>query len=372
MKHLVGIIINSPKQKDLELMVRHRSIHTVPIGGKYRLIDFSLSNIVNSGISKIGVIGSYMYRSLVDHLGSGEEWNLSSKSNDLAILHGGKNIKIGEITRINLQDFIDNEAFFTKVSSSVEDVVLCGCNIICNFDLKEAIKFHRENQADITMVHKEDYTGELSDNEAVMEVMDHKVTKLGYSADRRAQSHNVYADMMIIKKELLQNIIEDVKTTGEIDLLDVITNNLENLNIFAYPIEGYFKIINSRKSYFDCSMELLHAEIQREIFHGERKIYTKTKDNHPAIYSVNSKIKNSLVASGTIINGSVENAIISREAIIEEGVKIKNSVIMQNCVIEKDTIIVNAILDKYVRVTSGKVLVGTEKEPLMIRKDSVI
>lgn len=372
MKNLVAIIINSANQKDLGYLVGHRSIHTVPLGGKYRLIDFPLSNLVNSGVNKIGVIGSYMYRSLVDHLSSGREWNLSSKSNDLAILHGGKNFKMGEITRINLQDFIDNDAFFSKISQNVEDIMICGCNIVSNFNVEEVIEYHRKNEADVTMIYKENYIGEVLNKEVILDIEDKTVNKITYCSEVAPRCSNVYVDMMIIKKKLLVNIIDYVKNTGEIDLLDVIKNNIKTLKISGFPLVGYVKIINSRKSYFDCSMDLLKPEIQKELFYGERKIFTKTKNNHPAKYSIESRVKNSLVASGAKVKGSIENSIVSRDAKIEEGAKIKNSVIMQNCVVGKDTIIVNAILDKYVKVTEGKVLVGTENEPLMIKKDSII
>lgn len=372
MRNVVGIIINSPNQSDLGELVSHRSIHTIPIGGKYRLIDFALSNMVNSGIKNIGVIGSYLYRSLVDHLGSGEEWNLSAKSNDLAILHGGRNVKIGEITRINLQDFIDNEAFFTKISKEVENFVICGCNIVYNFDLTEALDFHKKKEADITMVFKRDYQGQILNKEVIMQTEEGMVKEIIYSADKRTTDANVFVDTLVIKKEILLDILENVKKTGSIDLIDIIKDNLGALRVAGYYLNGYVKIINSIKSYFDCSMDMLNLDIQKELLHSDRKIYTKAKDNHPAKYNHNSEAKNALVASGTNIKGHIENSIIFREAKIEEGAKVKNCVIMQQCIIGENSVIVNAILDKYVKIGSNKILVGTEKEPLIIKKDSIV
>ncbi len=372
MRNVVGIIINSPNQSDLGELVSHRSIHTVPIGGKYRLIDFALSNMVNSGINNIGVIGSYLYRSLVDHLGSGEEWNLSEKSNDLAILHGGRNVKIGEITRINLQDFIDNEAFFTKINKEVEHFVICGCNIVYNFDLTEALDFHKKKEADITMVFKRDYQGQILNKEVILKTDYGMVKEIIYSADQRDTDSNVFVDTLVIKKEVLLDILQSVKMTGSIDLIDIIKDNLNALKVAGYYLNGYVKIINSIKSYFDCSMDMLDMEVQKELLHSDRKIYTKAKDNHPAKYNMHTQIKNSLVASGTNIQGQVENSIIFREAIIEEGAKVKNCVIMQQCVIGENSVVVNAVLDKYVKIGSNKILVGTVKEPLIIKKNSII
>ena len=155
MNNAIGVIINNYNQKDLGLMASHRSTHTVPIGGKYRLIDFSLSNLVNANIRKIGIVGSNRYRSLVDHLGSGAEWNLSNKSSDLAILHGGKNAKIGEVTRINLQDFLDNRGFITRVLPTIEHVAIFGCNIVSNVDVDDVLNYHVKNNEDLKMIYKD-------------------------------------------------------------------------------------------------------------------------------------------------------------------------------------------------------------------------
>ncbi len=372
MKQVVGIIINSPNQRDLGELVSHRSIHTVPIGGKYRLIDFSLSNMVNSGLRNIGVIGSYQYRSLVDHLGAGEEWNLSSKSNDLAILHGGRNVKIGGITRINLQDFLDNKAFFSKISSGVEHFVISGCNIVYNMDLTEVLDHHKRKQADITMVYKRDYQGEILNKEVTLKTEDGSVQDIVYSREKRESGANVFIDTLIIKKKVMMDILEMVGTTGSIDLIDIIRDNLVNLKVAGYYMEGYVKIINSIKSYFDCSVEMLEDEVQKELFHSNRTIYTKTKDNHPAKYGPHASVKNAFVASGTQIEGHVENSIIFREAKIKPGAKVKNCIIMQQCEIGENSVLVNAILDKYVVIREGKIMVGTEEEPLIIKKDAVV
>jgi glucose-1-phosphate adenylyltransferase len=373
MKRIAGIIINCPNQNNLEAMTGHRSIHTVPFGGKYRLIDFPLSNFVNSGIRKIGVIGSYKYRSLADHLGSGEDWNLSSKSNDLSILHGGKNKKIGEITRISIQDLIDNKAFFRKIADTTDHILLSNCNSLSNIDVEEIFDFYKEKEADVVMVYKPNYTSDdLYKGVAVEVKRNGEIIKILNNSDECMDHFNLYAGMMFIKLDILENIIEDAEESGELDLMDVVQSNLDRLKVYGFEMNGYLKIVNSLKSYFDASMYLLDPEIQRELFYSKRKIYTKTKDNHPTKYNDKSKIRNSIIASGAHINGTVENSIIFREATIAEGAVIRNSVIMQNCVIEKNTEIINGILDKYVRLTEGKVLKGTEEKPILIKKDSVI
>lgn len=375
MKNTVGVIINSQNQKDLDKMLLNRSIHTVPIGGKYRLIDFTLSNMINSGISKLGVIGSYKYRSLVDHLGKGENWNLSSKSNDLSILHGGKNVKVGQITRINLQDFLDNIAFFKKIPSTTKYFVISGCNIVSNMDMKEAVHYHIDNDADITMIYKKDYEGEIYDQEITLctEGGDGKeITNMLHCGEEGNSCENIFMDMIIINKDTFMDILENAQQSGAIDLLDVIFKNLSSLKVIGYSYEGYIRIINSINSYFDCSMELLNPETMEKLFFGNYVIHAKSKDNHPTKYGTQSRVKNSLIASGAKIYGTVENSIVSRGVVVEPGARVKNSIVMQKCIIRSDAVLVNAILDKYVVITESKILVGTEDKPLVMEKDLVL
>ncbi len=375
MKNTVGVIINSPNQKDLDKLLVNRSIHTIPIGGKYRLIDFTLSSMINSGISKLGVIGSYKYRSLVDHLGSGENWSLSSKSNDLSILHGGKNVKIGQITRINLQDFLDNISFFKKIPSTTEYFVISGCNIVSNMDMKKAVDYHIDNEADITMIYKKDYEGEIYNKEIALCTNDEdgkEIKDILYCGENRDKCQNIFMDMIIINKKTFMEVLENAQKSGAIDLLDVITKNLDTFKVIGYGYEGYIRIINSINSYFDCSMDLLNVETRKRLFFGEDRVHAKSKDNHPTKYSSQSRVKNSLIASGAKIYGTVENSIVSRGVVIEQGARVKNCIIMQKCTIGSDAVVVNAVLDKYVEITNSKILVGTESKPLVIEKDLVL
>ena len=331
--------------------------------------------MINSGISKLGVIGSYKYRSLVDHLGKGENWSLSSKSNDLSILHGGKNAKIGQITRINLQDFLDNMSFFKKIPSTTKYFVISGCNIVSNMDVKDAVHYHIDNEADITMIYNKDYEGEIYNKEISLCTKggDGKEIKDIFHCDEdRDKCQNIFMDMMIINKKTFIEILENAQASGAIDLLDVIMNNLDALKVIGYQYDGYIRIINSISSYFDCSMDFLDEEHRKKLFYGKRRIHAKSKDNHPTKYSTQSKVKNSLIASGAKIYGTVENSIVSRGVIIKPGARIKNCIVMQKCIIGNDAVIVNGILDKYVEITDNKIFVGTDDKPLIVEKDLVL
>lgn len=368
MRKSIGVVINPPTYVHLDELVAHRSTHTIPYGGKFRIIDFPLSSLVNSDLRKVGIIGTDKYRSLIDHIGTGQEWSLSKKSNDLAILHGGKHAKIGSHTRINLQDFYDNIVFFTKGNVEVEDVIIMGCHVVCNIDFGDTLKQHRENQNDVTMIYQNNYQGKLTGHEAQLEIEGARVSRI--HDVRHHEEVPLFLDMLIIKKKLLLETIEIAYNTRDLDLIDIIASNLKGLNVGAHEYEGYVRLINNIQSFFQGNLDLKQPEIVSELFLGKKKIHTKIRDHHPAKYAPNSITKNSIIGSGSKIYGLVDNSIVARESYIGVNAKIKNCILMDDCMIGDGVVLENAILDKDVTISNGKVLVGTEDSPLVIPKGS--
>lgn len=346
MKKVAGVIINSSNQFDLDHMVEHRSIHTIPIGGKYRLIDFPLSNLVNMADDLyVGVIGSYNYRSLADHIRQGQDWNLSRKSNDLHVLQGDRSAKIGQVVRIPIQDFIDNRGFFDRMTNNIKHIVISGTNIVANINLKDILKTHKQNNADVTLLYKKDYQGKIKDKEVRLNVRDDQVTGLTYN-DHAENSRNIFMDSLIINKDLFMDILREAGRRGRVDFIEMVEECLDSHRIEAYNIPGYVKLINSIDAYYECSMDMLKPEIYQELFKSPRHIYTKSKDNHPTVYGKNAKLKRAMVASGAIVKGSVENSIISRNTLISDNVKIMNSIIMQGVVVEEGAVVKDSIIAK--------------------------
>lgn len=370
MKKIAGVILNSSNQLDLDALLKHRSIHTIPIGGKYRLIDFPLSNLVNMTQDlHVGVVGSYNYRSLVDHLKQGQDWNLSRKSNDLLILQGDRSAKIGQVSRISIQDFVDNHEFFNKLSDDTEHLVLSGTNVISNIDYQAILEEHERLDADITLLYKENYQGDIQNKEVRIVVEGNDVKELIYSEKKQSKGE-LFIDSLIINRKLFMMILEEAEKRGLIDFIELINLCLKDCVVKAYSVPGYVKIINSLQSYFECSMDLLTCDVNSELFKQERKVYTKSKDNHPTVYGKEAEVKKALVASGAIVNGKIEDSIVFRNATIHKGAKIKNSVIMQGAVVEEDAVVVNAILDKNAVVKKGEFITSTTKEPILVQKRS--
>ncbi|MFC4386901.1 glucose-1-phosphate adenylyltransferase subunit GlgD [Gracilibacillus marinus] len=370
MKRTVGIITNSSNMTNLDGLIGHRSIHTIPIGGKYRLIDFPLSNLVNLNEDiYIGVIGSYNYRSLVDHLKQGQDWNLSRKSNDLLVLQGDRSVKIAPVGRLSVQDFLDNEPFFDKLPEEVENIIISGCNIVANLEMEKILEEHQETNADITMLYKQNYQGYMLDQELFLQLENNEVKKIYYSSNK-VQNQNLFIDTFIIKRTVFLNMLREAKRRRIIDFIEIIQQCLDQIHIHSYPVSGYVKMIHSLQAYYECSMELIKCATHVELFKNQRKIYTKSKDNHPTVYGQLAKVKRAMVASGAIVNGSIEDSIVFRNTNIGHGAKVKNSIIMQGAVVGEDAVVVNAILDKNVRIRPGEFITSHTTEPILIKKRS--
>ncbi len=372
MKNVMGIINVSRRDELLRELTSLRCIASVPFGGRYRLIDFVLSSMVNSGIYNVGVFTLNKYRSLMDHLGFGKEWDLNRKRDGLFILPPPINYPFGYY-RGDMQNFYCHIDYFHR--SKQEYVVIAGSNIVCNIDFNEAFAIHQETRADITVFYQEitsEEEEEFAQSRRIVVDEDGRVTDIEDKTGR-IKSNKVFIEMFIMKKTLFIDIIEESNKMEYSNLIrDGLIRNLNRLNIFAFHYSGYLAIINSVNNFFKHNMDLLKKEVWQELFFKPGLIYTKVKDEPPAKYMDQASVVNSLVANGCIIEGRVENSILSRGVKVHPGAIIKNSIVMQRNEVGKNARIENAILDKEVYVSEGKELIGEKNQPLLIGKKSVI
>lgn len=370
MKDTLGIILPQVgDDSDLEPLLGHRTIGTLPFGGRYRLIDFNLSNIVNSGINKVGIIGSIKYSSIIDHLGTGKEWLLSRKTNDLSILTGSVNRKIGGNYKINMLDFILNKSFFER--SNADKIVLAGPNIVTTFSFNDADRVFEKNDADIVLIYRPDEHSFATIKSDVFLTLDgRRVTDLTFARDDHTD--HKYADMMIIKRETLLKIIETAEKSEEYDLMQIIMDNLDSLKVYGWEHEGYINRVFSIQKYYQASMDLLKYDVLKELFLSGQPVYTKTKDNHPTRYGYDTNITDCIVGSGGYIDGEMKHSIVFREVEVEKGSKIQNSIMMQKCIIGKNVVLDHVIFDKEVTVRDNTNLIGTVEEPIVLKKGTVI
>ncbi len=368
LKNVIGVINLVNEKQYLKELTSHRCLSAVPFGGRYRLIDFTMSNFIHADITKVAVFTKEKYRSIMDHLGSGKEWDLDRRNGGLFILPP---THPDELIKGDLQQFHDHIEFFHR--SPEDTVVISPGHHVCKMDFQEIVEHHKNSNADITVVYK-DFDGEPVDKPIYHKYAirnDGRVKNIElYTSPEQGES--VGLETFVIKKDLLIEIIKTCCENGEYDFLkDGIKANLHHLKVNSYHYKRYFPFIHSISSFYKSNMDFLNPELAQDFFYDTWDIYTKIKHEAPVKYSISSKVSNSLVANGCDIEGTVENSIIFRGVKIRKGAVVKNSIIMQKGEINEGTYIENVITDKQVKITSEQVVIG-DSIPRIVKKADVV
>ncbi|PNR98748.1 glucose-1-phosphate adenylyltransferase [Petrotoga mexicana DSM 14811] len=371
---VAGLILSGSTKDNLDKLTLKRTSAAVPVFGKYRAIDFTLSNMVNSGITNVGVFTQYNPRSLMDHLGSGKEWNLDRKRGGLFILQPFISPQSRKMYYEGTADAIFQNLTFLR--RSYEDFVLIGSgDHIYNMDFRPLFKYHVKNGADVTLLTKtvEDRIN-FSQYGQVITDENNKITRI-YEKDSEYRSNKIFLGVYFINKAFLMEILYANVPNGKFDLLkDIIIPNLSRMRVFSYEFDGYWKNIKkSVEDYYNTNMDILKEEVRNELFYSpERKIYTKLKDSAPPKINVNAEVSNSFVSDGCIINGVVRNSVLSRDVYIGAGSVIEDCIVLQGSYLEEGSVIRKTIIDKNVRIRSGKKLEGIGNEINVIEKGAVL
>ncbi len=373
MSNVIGLIYANSVTENLQGLALRRPIAAVPFGGRYRMLDFALSSMVNSGIRTIGVFTPHHYRPLLDHLGAGKAWFLDRKDGGLFILPGAIHGLSGKNHTFCVKDLQSNIEYLEK--DYAENVIITRGEQIFNMNFKNALEFHNDKHADVTLIYKGiNSLGDQSDEVFLEMDEEQKVTNVlnKKSLERGLLTQPLFVNMLIIRRQLLLEIVEKYSSLGCIDLIDIFSSNLEVLKIYGSPTCSLIGRIRTLKDYFDRSMDLLNLEVRGKLLLGPDQIHTKIKDNPPTQYTSHAKVSNSLIASGCSISGEVINSIIFRGVIVEQGCRIRNSIIMPKCHIHARGQTDYAILDKSVMVNDENVLKGSLNNPLVVLKRTVI
>ena len=369
MKNTLGIIISFDSANDLRDLTLHRPVASVQFGGRYRAIDFMLSNLVNSGCTNVGILMRDKYQSLMDHLGSGKDWDLARKRKGLIYLPptiDGERSCLG-----NIMSAYDNMDF---VNQSEEDyVLLVGGDIVYNMDFTPVYDFLEESGADIAVVYTKARDNK-NDSGAVLTVTQgtNVVTDIALKSSVRA-GENVGLGIYLMKKSVYADLVTTSYEHGGVDFLrDALMTMGDRYIAVGYEHEGYAVTIGSTMTYYRVSMEMLDPAVWEELFMGERTIYTKLRDKAPVEYKSTAEVSDTLAANGCTIRGKVDHSVLFRGVVVEEGAVVKNCIIMQDAVIHAGAQISNAILDKNVVITEDKRLSGAFNYPMIIGKDITI
>jgi len=366
LKNYIGILMLNENEDNIKSLTKARPIASIPIGGRYRIIDFVLSNMVNSGIHNIGIFANTKTRSLVDHLGSGQSWDLDRKINGLFLFNFSTD---GSQSR-DIDALSDNMEYIYRTKQDY--VIISSSYMLCNMDYNEAAKFHEESGSDITLLYKKTNNGKKHYvNSSTLYINEeNKVLSIGKNIGAEDKL-NISMEMFIMKKSTLINMINNSVQTGYHNSIKAaIYNSVPELNVNAFEFKGYLQCVNSIKNYYKTSMDMLNGKVTKELFFNNGLIYTKSKDGAPTKYVNGSKVKNALVSNGCILEGSIENSIISRRVIVHAGAELKNCIIFENCVIKQGCKLTNVIIDKNTIVNENTVLKGDEEFPVVIEKKS--
>ena len=369
-----GLIYAGEEITNLRELVDMRTVGALPIGGKYRTIDFPLSNMVNSDIRSVGVIVSRNYNSLMDHLGSGKEWDLSRKSEGLFILTPFSLRENPGTYRGKIEALKSSMDYLRRVRQ--EYCILAGATSIYNFVYDDMMRFHVDSGADITALYHnigKDHTVDeryrdvflnLSDDGRVRGIEVNPV--LTANTARSLKSY-------IVRKDILMYLVDESFSKGEYKFSEnLLRNNVDRVKIMAYEHKGYVGMLRSVSAYFGIHMDLLDAKVREDLLPRENRIYTKTKDSVPSKYAPAAEVKQSLLANECIIEGRVEKSVLFRNVSVGKDASIKNSIVLPGSKIEEKAILEYVILDKNVTIRKGIRLVGSKDYPIVIRKGGIV
>lgn len=354
---------------DMRALVKYRNPGSLPLGGRYRLIDFHLSNLVNAGVTNVGLIGDMRKNgSLTDHIGNGAPWDLDRKNDGIFFLRKYNSSP----DNMSFSDLEANFKYFTH--SKQKNIIVMDSSMVFNIDLKEVIAEHEKSQRDVTMLYKQvdDTDGKFYQCDTLNFDVNKKVKSFGKNIMFN-KNQNISLNAFVISKAKLMHLIgRQIEKNEYSTLSQLILENVETLNIKGFEFKGYVAEINSVKNYYDFNMDLLNGEIKDELFESERTVFTKRKDTPSTIYKNGSLVENSLISNGCQIKGTVKNSIIGRRVKIDSGAVVENCVIMQGCHIKAGAVLHSVIVDKNNTINEYEHLNSSPSYPLVIEKNDKI
>ncbi len=376
-KSALGIIFPNQYDEIVSELTSERLMASIPFASRYRMIDFALSSMVNSGITNISVLARKNYHSLMDHLGTGREWDLARKNGGLTIwppfAEKSMNIYKGRI------EALEHIVGFLK-GQKEKYIIMSDTNIAASFDFKKFIQAHIDSGADVTCAYT---VQELPDS--IMKAMqlnkgmyftydmDGTTIKRMYINSQEAGIQNFSMNIYCIDRELMIRLVREAYMEGGVHFeRDVLLKKMgTELKVLGYEYTGYYGRISDMKSYFDENMRLLEEQNLEELFY-RAPIYTKLRDDNPTRYFHGASVKNTMAADGCIIEGQVENCVLFRGVKIGKDAVVKNCVLMQDTIIEDGAVVEHVITDKNAVITEKKEIKGTDTFPVFVSKYKIV
>jgi glucose-1-phosphate adenylyltransferase len=373
LKDVMGVIYTGENDANLRELTMMRAIAALPVAGRYRVVDFLLSALVNGGVRNVGVIMQKNYHSLMDHVGSGKEWDLHGKHDGLYVLPPFLTRENVGVYNGTLDALRSNTNYLNR--SKQEYLVLCNSSIICNPRMDEFFRYHVDSGADITLMYTKEESMQRDEVGTYLNVAeDGKVNEMEVDPTHPTLP-NTFMEIMILKREYLRELVDKGVAHGQHELsrdvlLPMISEGRGRVNAWEY--DGPAWRMDSVQSYFKFNMDVLSTETRKKLFVDDLPVYTKIRDEMPTRYGENATVVNSLVADGCIIEGTVENSILFRGVRIAPDAHVKNCIIMQDGQVHSSAYIENCILDKQAVIKRNARLIGPNAYPIVIAKNVVI
>ncbi len=377
MKNTLGMIIGFDNDNgDMRELAEHRPIASVPFCGRYRVIDFMLSNFVNSGCYQVGILMRDKYQSLMDHLGNGKDWDLARKRGGMMLLPPNAFAKkssplVTENYSTTLEALGSVSDIFNK--SKAEYVIIASGDIVANIPLDEVLKKHKETGADVTIVCTRAVEGTAHDTYLELSPS-HDVTDIRYADNQGGKCKHKSLGIYVMKREFLKQLLSDCVTHNlrsfERDAMQYLFT--QGRAIHGYVFDKYAVRIEDIKGYFAASMDMLDKDLRDQVFIADRPILTKISDQAPTYYGEEASVSDSLVADGCKIEGTVENSILFRDVTVEKGAVVKDCIIMPHGDVGENVNLAYVITDKGVTIRADRKMMGHATYPVAVTKGAIV
>lgn len=365
--NILGIVFANSHDALLGDLTKHRSMASLPYGGRYRLIDFSLSNLSNAGVDKVGVITKANYYSLMTHLGNGKPWDLDRKNGGLSILppYASPDAQVykGRLEAIyGILEYL--------LESEEELVVLYDSDVVANVDVRKMINYHKEKGADVTVAYAHgDKPEGQNDMMDFRFDADGRITAVNFE---ESMNCDYSLDIVVMKRQMLIDIVVSEINSGRVSLSHgIFGKGYNKYKIYGFKHEGFAAVMDSMENYYRANLALLDPDVRDDVFSRKNPIYTKTRDDMPAKYGISAKARGSIIADGCIIEGTVKNSVLFRGVKVAKGAIIENCVLMEGTVVGSNSVVKNLITDRFVRITDNQQIDG-KKGNGYIEKNSVV
>ena len=368
--NVMGIIFTN--DATMGELTNKRTMASIPFGGRYRQVDWALSNLACAGVRHVGIISRHSYQSLMNHIGDGEEWGLELEEGGLEFLTPYAQSTVG--TYRGKLESLANAMDFLEYGDEDELVVMIDSAILSNIDLNAVLDAHVASGKDVTVVTKAGVcNGEKMIDLAVkVENGEIKDMVVNYAA---GEDYVASMDIFVLSKKFLVKSVKEMIARDKFHMdRDLVMGgwNRGVVSVNTYAFEGVAMFNESVEEYFANSMALIKKDVRNDIFNGAHTIYTKVRDRVPTYYGEDCEIEDCLIADGCFIDGEVENSILFRQVTVAEDAEVEDCILMNDCVVGKGAELKYCILDKNVTVTPGAKLIGTKKNPIIVKRGETV